>query len=84
MIIETANYLVKTQQMVLSFVTMHLEVNHMFLKQGNVKNKSSHVDPEKQWREKLLGECQEEFFETFGQYDGKFEHPALYYWPIFV
>ncbi len=52
----------------------------MFLKQGNVKNTSSHVDPEKQWREKLLGECQEEFFETFGQYDGKFEHPALYYW----
>lgn len=54
------------------------------LKQGNVKNKSSHVDPEKQWKEKLLGECQDEFFETFGQYDGKFEHPALYYWPIFV
>lgn len=26
-------------------------------------------DPEKEWREKLLGECQDEFFETFGQYD---------------
>ncbi len=29
MIIETANYLVKAQQMVLSFVAMHLEVNHV-------------------------------------------------------
>ncbi len=28
-IIETANYLVKAQQMVLSFVAMHLEVNHV-------------------------------------------------------
>lgn len=26
-------------------------------------------DPEQDWREKLLGECQDEFFETFGQYD---------------
>lgn len=26
-------------------------------------------DPEDLWREKLLGECQDEFFETFGQYD---------------
>uniref|UniRef100_A0A673G720 NF-kappa-B inhibitor-like protein 1 n=1 Tax=Sinocyclocheilus rhinocerous TaxID=307959 RepID=A0A673G720_9TELE len=31
---------------------------------------------QKQWREKLLGECQDEFFETFGQYDGKLEHPV--------
>ncbi|XP_053331812.1 NF-kappa-B inhibitor-like protein 1 [Clarias gariepinus] len=29
-------------------------------------------DPEKEWREKLLGECQDEFFETFGQYDDDF------------
>ncbi|XP_016110951.1 NF-kappa-B inhibitor-like protein 1 [Sinocyclocheilus grahami] len=41
---------------------MHLEIH------GNVKNES-YVDPEQQWREKLLGECQDEFFETFGQYD---------------
>ncbi|MBN3296576.1 IKBL1 protein, partial [Amia calva] len=27
------------------------------------------TDPEKEWREKLFGECQDEFFETFGQYD---------------
>ncbi|XP_077099152.1 NF-kappa-B inhibitor-like protein 1 [Siphateles boraxobius] len=40
--------------------------------QVNVKNESSNVDPEQQWREKLLGECQEEFFETYGQYDGDF------------
>ncbi|TSM12523.1 NF-kappa-B inhibitor-like protein 1 [Bagarius yarrelli] len=26
-------------------------------------------DPEQEWREKLLGECQDEFFETFGQYE---------------
>ncbi|XP_053500566.1 NF-kappa-B inhibitor-like protein 1 isoform X1 [Ictalurus furcatus] len=29
-------------------------------------------DPEQEWREKLLGECQDEFFETFGQYDDDF------------
>uniref|UniRef100_A0A8C1KTF3 NF-kappa-B inhibitor-like protein 1 n=1 Tax=Cyprinus carpio TaxID=7962 RepID=A0A8C1KTF3_CYPCA len=40
------------------------------------QTESSHADPEKQWREKLLGECQDEFFETFGQYDGKLEHPV--------
>lgn len=26
-------------------------------------------DPEQEWREKLLGECQDEFSEMFGQYD---------------
>lgn len=26
-------------------------------------------DPEREWTEKLMGECQDEFFETFGQYD---------------
>ncbi|XP_067114556.1 NF-kappa-B inhibitor-like protein 1 [Osmerus mordax] len=26
-------------------------------------------NPEKEWQEKLFGECQDEFFETFGQYD---------------
>ncbi|XP_027031183.1 NF-kappa-B inhibitor-like protein 1 [Tachysurus fulvidraco] len=29
-------------------------------------------DPEDLWREKLMGECQDEFFETFGQYDDDF------------
>ncbi|XP_028680834.2 NF-kappa-B inhibitor-like protein 1 [Erpetoichthys calabaricus] len=29
-------------------------------------------DPEREWREKLLGECEEELFETFGQYDRDF------------
>ncbi|KTG43671.1 hypothetical protein cypCar_00031367 [Cyprinus carpio] len=38
--------------------------------QGKVINESC-VDPEQQWREKLLGECQDEFFETFGQYDDR-------------
>lgn len=30
------------------------------------------LDPEQQWRERLLGECEDEFFETFGQYDDDF------------
>ncbi|KAG9263356.1 NF-kappa-B inhibitor-like protein 1 [Astyanax mexicanus] len=30
------------------------------------------ADPEREWREKLFGECQDEFFETFGQYDDDF------------
>uniref|UniRef100_A0A8C1FLU9 NF-kappa-B inhibitor-like protein 1 n=1 Tax=Cyprinus carpio carpio TaxID=630221 RepID=A0A8C1FLU9_CYPCA len=44
-----------------------------WMKPEQVINESC-VDPEQQWREKLLGECQDEFFETFGQYDGKLEH----------
>ncbi|XP_040012577.1 NF-kappa-B inhibitor-like protein 1 [Xiphias gladius] len=27
------------------------------------------TDPEKEWQEKLFGECEDEFFETFGVYD---------------
>ncbi|KAM4634761.1 NF-kappa-B inhibitor-like protein 1 [Polymixia lowei] len=27
------------------------------------------ADPEKEWQEKLFGECEDEFFETFGIYD---------------
>ncbi|XP_062870173.1 NF-kappa-B inhibitor-like protein 1 [Trichomycterus rosablanca] len=30
------------------------------------------VNPEQEWREKLFGECQDEFYETFGQYDDDF------------
>ncbi|KAG7476385.1 hypothetical protein MATL_G00082320 [Megalops atlanticus] len=30
---------------------------------------STTADPEREWRDKLLGECQDEFYETFGQYD---------------
>lgn len=29
------------------------------------------TDPEKEWLEKLFGECEDELFETFGVYDGK-------------
>nr|XP_015221887.1 PREDICTED: NF-kappa-B inhibitor-like protein 1 [Lepisosteus oculatus] len=29
-------------------------------------------DPEREWREKIFGECQDEFYETFGQYDDDF------------
>ncbi|XP_056592830.1 NF-kappa-B inhibitor-like protein 1 [Triplophysa dalaica] len=40
---------------------------------GGFENGSQcNADPEQQWREKLLGECQDEFFETFGQYDDEF------------
>ncbi|KAJ8286294.1 hypothetical protein GJAV_G00036810 [Gymnothorax javanicus] len=35
---------------------------------------STAVDPERAWRDKLLGECQDEFYETFGQYDEDFLH----------
>ncbi|XP_036385820.1 NF-kappa-B inhibitor-like protein 1 isoform X2 [Megalops cyprinoides] len=30
---------------------------------------STTADREREWRDKLLGECQDEFYETFGQYD---------------
>ncbi|KAK2871368.1 hypothetical protein Q8A67_023895 [Cirrhinus molitorella] len=50
-------------------VTPHDLLQWMKPEQGNIKNESSYADPEQQWREKLLGECQDEFFETFGQYD---------------
>lgn len=29
------------------------------------------VDPEKEWMEKLFDECEDEFCESFGVYDGK-------------
>ena len=29
------------------------------------------ADPEKEWVEKLFGECEDEFSEVFGVYDGK-------------
>lgn len=36
-------------------------------------SRPSEADPEKEWMEKLFGECEDEFCETFGVYDGKFE-----------
>lgn len=54
-------------------VTPHDLLQWMKPKPGVFKNESSRsVDPEQQWREKLLGECQDEFFETFGQYENQF------------
>ncbi|XP_043090094.1 NF-kappa-B inhibitor-like protein 1 [Puntigrus tetrazona] len=53
-------------------VTPHDLFQWMKPEQVNLKNDTSHVDSEKKWREKLLGECQDEFFETFGQYDDDF------------
>ncbi|KAJ8346716.1 hypothetical protein SKAU_G00281170 [Synaphobranchus kaupii] len=35
---------------------------------------STAADPEREWRDKLFGECQDEFYETFGQYDEDFLH----------
>ncbi|XP_074473866.1 NF-kappa-B inhibitor-like protein 1 [Sebastes fasciatus] len=32
-------------------------------------SRPSDRDPEKEWQEKLFGECEDEFFETFGVYD---------------
>lgn len=40
---------------------------------GNM-SRPSERDPEKEWLEKLFGECEDEFNETFGVYDGKFKH----------
>ncbi|XP_061119260.1 NF-kappa-B inhibitor-like protein 1 isoform X1 [Conger conger] len=33
---------------------------------------SAAADPDRAWRDKLFGECQDEFHETFGQYDEDF------------
>ncbi|XP_010875811.2 NF-kappa-B inhibitor-like protein 1 isoform X1 [Esox lucius] len=33
---------------------------------------SENKDDEQEWQEKLFGECQDEFFETFGQYDADY------------
>lgn len=38
-------------------------------KWGPAADAPQRSDPEQEWREKLLGECQDEFSETFGQYD---------------
>ncbi|XP_055792522.1 NF-kappa-B inhibitor-like protein 1 isoform X1 [Salvelinus fontinalis] len=35
-------------------------------------NTSKEKDAEKEWQEKLFGECQDEFLETFGQYDADY------------
>lgn len=32
-------------------------------------SRRAEIDPEKEWAEKLFGECEDEFFETFGVYD---------------
>uniref|UniRef100_A0A8D3DKL3 NF-kappa-B inhibitor-like protein 1 n=1 Tax=Scophthalmus maximus TaxID=52904 RepID=A0A8D3DKL3_SCOMX len=36
------------------------------------------MDPEKEWQEKLFGECEDEFCETFGVYDGKSFNPSYF------
>ncbi|KAJ8408594.1 hypothetical protein AAFF_G00252290 [Aldrovandia affinis] len=38
---------------------------------------STAANPEREWRDKLFGECQDEFFETFGQYDEDFFHDDI-------
>ncbi|XP_035246481.1 NF-kappa-B inhibitor-like protein 1 isoform X4 [Anguilla anguilla] len=35
---------------------------------------STATDADRAWRDKLFGECQDEFYETFGQYDEDFLH----------
>ncbi|XP_072515359.1 NF-kappa-B inhibitor-like protein 1 isoform X2 [Salminus brasiliensis] len=39
---------------------------------SEVGDSPQHADPERKWRERLFGESQDEFFETFGQYDDDF------------
>lgn len=43
---------------------------HVFKPSANTSRRAE-IDPEKEWAEKLFGECEDEFFETFGVYDGK-------------
>ncbi|AWP15206.1 nuclear factor of kappa light polypeptide enhancer in B-cells inhibitor-like 1-like [Scophthalmus maximus] len=36
---------------------------------GENQSRPAEMDPEKEWQEKLFGECEDEFCETFGVYD---------------
>lgn len=36
-------------------------------------SRPTEANPEKEWMEKLFDECEDEFYESFGVYDGKFE-----------
>lgn len=47
-------------------------------------SRPSERDPEKEWMEKLFGECEDEFCETFGVYDGTFELIVTYRTAAFV
>ncbi|XP_030625842.1 NF-kappa-B inhibitor-like protein 1 [Chanos chanos] len=43
-----------------------------FSQRAEAEESPRDADPEREWREKLFGECQDEFYETFGQYDDDF------------
>lgn len=53
----------------------HIYIEFACVSSQTAKNMSrpSDKDPEKEWLEKLFGECEDEFSETFGVYDGKFK-----------
>ena len=53
-------------------VLEHIYTKCLYILQtaGNM-SRPSERDPEKEWLEKLFGECEDEFCETFGVYDGK-------------
>lgn len=42
-----------------------------FSQTGQNMDRPRETNQEKEWLEKLFGECEDEFFETFGAYDGK-------------
>ncbi len=46
--------------------------NNFLQTAGNMSHPSE-TDPEKEWLEKLFDECEDEFCETFGVYDGTFK-----------
>ncbi|MGH0158840.1 UNVERIFIED_CONTAM: hypothetical protein FKN15_061616 [Acipenser sinensis] len=54
--------------------TLQWMKEEQFQKSPGRGESSKKADPEKEWRNKLFGECQDEFFETFGQYEGKTFH----------
>lgn len=49
--------------------TLQWMKEEQFQKSPGRGESSKKADPEKEWRNKLFGECQDEFFETFGQYE---------------
>lgn len=42
------------------------------------------ADPEEEWTEKIFNECEDEFYESFGVYDGKTSSYVVFYFHWFL
>lgn len=62
----------KVSHSLLRFTLQLYAICFSFLQTAEHLSRPSVVDPEKAWLEKLFDECEDEFCETFGVYDGKF------------